>query len=63
MAATIFTWLSDSMVATSDSSRVRSSASTWIATVKLVGLPSAQATSISRSGSFVSAFALGQSVR
>ena len=32
VAARMFTWLSERTVATSDSSRVRSSASTWIAT-------------------------------
>ena len=51
VADRMFTWWSDSTVATSESSRVRSSASTWIATTNVVGLPSAQATSISRSGS------------
>ena len=47
----MFTWLSDRTVATSESRRVRSSASTWIATVNVVGLPSAHVTSIIRSGS------------
>ena len=47
----MFTWLSDSTVATSESRRVRSSASTWIATEKDVGFPSAQSTSMIRSGS------------
>ena len=38
----MFTWLSDRTVATSERRRVRSRASTWIATVNVVGLPSAQ---------------------
>ena len=50
VADRMFTWWSDNTVATSESSRVRSSASTWIATTNDVGLPVRQETSISRSG-------------
>ena len=63
VADRMFTWLSDRFVATSESNRTRSSASTMMATMNDVGLPSAHVTSISRSGSRSSVRAFGQSVR
>ena len=62
-AARMLTCWSESTVAISESSRVRSSASTWIATTKEVGLPSDHVTSIMRSGSRRSVLTFGQSAR
>jgi hypothetical protein len=62
-AARMFTCWSDSTVAMSDNSRVRSSASTWTATTNDVGFPSDHDTSIIRSGSRRSVLTLGQSDR
>ena len=59
VADRMFTWWSERTVAMSESSRVRSSASTWIATTNDVDFPSLHATSIIRSGSRRSAFTFG----
>ena len=51
VADRMFTWWSDSTRVTSDSSRVRSSASTWICTRKTLPALGAHSTSTMRSGS------------